>query len=307
MNKDALTAPEVAKLLGIAPNTVYAMVKRGELNCYMVGRKMRFTYEEIQRHRSGGTDSVQKEAPKKTVSHHLSDSEGFRICGKDEILNILASAMNRRDPDLAVECADRDSYNSLIALYHDKVIAAACHIWDNRTDTYNRSYIRAFVPGCRTAIIHVAKRVQGFYVAKGNPKRISGWEDLRREDLTLANREPGAGTRILLDLHLEQLGIDPSTIRGYGKTCNSHLGVASAVAKGTADLGIGTEKTACNMTAIDFVPLQQEEYDLVVKAENLSHPGIQLMIELLQSEEFREQFQFLSGYDVSCMGQIEEV
>ena len=47
-NKDALTAPEVASILQIAQNTVYELVKRGELNCYKIGRKMRFTYDDVQ-------------------------------------------------------------------------------------------------------------------------------------------------------------------------------------------------------------------------------------------------------------------
>ncbi len=317
MNKDALTAPEVAEILKIAQNTVYELVKRGELNCYKVGRKMRFTYEDVQRYinESRGvkvqTVQRQEEVPSSGVRKEEGSSrerqkDVFRICGQDEILDVLTKYMMLQMPGLQVECVHKGSYDSLVNLYKDQVLAAASHMWDPETDSYNRSFVKSFLPGCDTVIIHVAKRQQGFYVAEGNPKGLHSWEDLKKPGIILANREPGAGTRILLDEHLQRLGIQGGEIEGYHRALFSHVAVAGSVAKGEADLGIGTEKAALSMRGLEFVPLQMEQYDLIVKKENMNRPEIQLMLQILRSDDFREQFRFMSGYDVEQMGEIVE-
>jgi putative molybdopterin biosynthesis protein len=328
MNQDALTAPEVAELLKISQNTVYELVKRGQLNCYKVGRKMRFTYEDVQNYINSSRTAPLSEkekavsAKKETRvqesgydnvavsdmaagSLHLNTAV-FRLCGQDEILDVLAKYMNLHDSSFPIERVHKGSYDSLSALYKDQVIAAASHMWDRETDSYNLPYLKKMVPGCDVVVIHLAKRMQGFYVAQGNPKHIQSWEDLRRNDLRLANREPGAGTRILLDEHLQQMNLDVTTIAGYDTAFPSHLAVAGCVSKGEADFGIGTQKSALNIRGVEFVPLQMEEYDLVVKKQNFNDSRIRLMLQILQSEEFKEQFRYLNGYEISGMGQIVE-
>lgn len=323
-NKDALTAPEVAKLLKVAQNTVYELVKRGELNCYKIGRKMRFTYDDVQEYinhsRNSGRNFKDVKAEEKrdgspperrsqtvpdiTIGNPAPEHVGFKLCGQDEILDVLAKYMNTQEPDVRAERIHKGSYDSLVALYKDQVIAAASHMWDARTDSYNYPYIEKLLPGCPVAVIRVAKRSQGFYVAEGNPKGIASWDDLRRKDLVIANREAGAGTRILLDEHLQAMDISGGGIPGYYRTYLSHMSVAGAISKGEADFGIGTEKTALNMRGVDFVPLQMECYDLVVKKENFQDERVQLMLRILRSEDFKEQFSYMNGYDVGEMGKV---
>lgn len=336
MNKDALTAPEVAEILKVAQNTVYELVKRGELNCYKIGRKMRFTYEDVQEYinRSRNTArglaekhpaeqdySGEKQSAEKIYigqkeikpsaassvagSKHMKHAV-FKLCGHDEILDVLAKYMNVQSPNIRIERLHKGSYDSLVALYKDEVIAAASHMWDARTNSYNYPYITKMLPGCRVVAVRVANRSEGFYVAAGNPKNITSWDDLRRSDLVIANREPGAGTRILLDEHLQILGIPGSHLQGYGITHLSHMSVAGSISRGEADFGIGTEKTALNTRGVDFIPLQMEHYDLIVKKENFQDERIQLMLRILQSGEFREQFSYMNGYDVSEMGKVLE-
>lgn len=337
-NKDALTAPEVASILQIAQNTVYELVKRGELNCYKIGRKMRFTYDDVQAYieqsRGGSGRKAESVSAENTVrgsrpaqgfaapiyENTVKGMQGmssvnqifepgkkpdaFQICGQDEILDILAKYMNTQMPAARAERIHRGSYDSLTALYKDEVLAAASHMWDAETDTYNIPYVKKLLPGCPVVRIRVASRSQGFYVASGNPKQISSWEDLQRRDLIIVNREPGAGTRILLDEHLQQMGIIPETIAGYEHLAASHMSVAACVSKGEADLGIGTEKTAWNVSGVEFVPLQMEEYDLIIKKKHYGDPRVQQMIRILQSRDFQEQFAFMKGYDISDMGTV---
>ena len=331
MNKDALTAVEVAEMLNIAKNTVYVLVKRGELDCYMVGRKMRFTYDDVQKYinrsRGGsasgfgkqtkelpgagadvlanGADPELEGADPGHGEDALSASPNlFRICGNDDILNHLARRMMEMVPGLKVECVHKGSYDALTMLYRDRVSAAASHMWDSETDTYNIPFVKAFLPGCPTVIIHVCTRTEGLYVAEGNPKKISSWEDLGRGDIVMANREPGAGSRILTDVHLAQLGIDGHQIKGYDNARRTHLSVAGAVSKGEADVGVGPEKTALSTRGVAFVPLQEESYDLVIKESILETEAVQAMLNILRSFEFQEEFRYSSGYDIVGMGEI---
>lgn len=93
-------------------------------------------------------------------------------------------------------------------------------------------------------MINLACRTQGFYVAKGNPKNINTWEDLTRQDVFIINREKGSGTRILLDGKMRNLNVDSYKLNGYKNEENSHLGIASAISRGLADVGIGNEKSS---------------------------------------------------------------
>ena len=141
-------------------------------------------------------------------------------------------------------------------------------------------------------------------MAEGNPKKISSWEDLGRGDIVMANREPGAGSRILTDVHLAQLGIDGHQIKGYDNARRTHLSVAGAVSKGEADVGVGPEKTALSTRGVAFVPLQEESYDLVIKESILETEAVQAMLNILRSFEFQEEFRYSSGYDIVGMGEI---
>ena len=315
MNKDALTAVEVAEMLNIAKNTVYVLVKRGELDCYMVGRKMRFTYDDVQKYINRSRMRTEEPAwgAEKALEEIGSDSgdeeafastDVFRICGNDDILNHLSRRMMEVTPGLKVECIHKGSYDALTMLYRDRVSAAASHMWDSMTDTYNKPFVKAFLPGCPAVLIHVCTRTEGFYVAEGNPKKIFTWEDLRRGDIVMANREPGAGSRILTDVHLAQLGIDGHKIKGYDHARRTHLSVAGAVSKGEADVGVGPEKTALSTRGVAFVPLQEESYDLVIKERILETDAVQTMLSILRSFEFQEEFRYSSGYDVAGMGEI---
>ena len=150
------------------------------------------------------------------------------------------------------------SFQGLLALYEGKADIAATHLWDSDTRSYNIPYVRRFLPGIPTVIIHLAIRMQGFYVKQGNPLKIKSWEDLIRSDLRLVNREPGSGTRVLLDEQLRFMGINRLDIKGYENVEKSHTAVAIAVARDMADVGMGNQKAAMQVEGIEFIPLQKE-------------------------------------------------
>lgn len=121
------------------------------------------------------------------------------------------------------------------------------------------------------------------------PKAITTWTDLTKLDVRLVNRERGSGARVLLDEKLRQLDIDPYFIQGYNNEEMSHLAVASQVARGAADVGLGVEKAATQMRNVDFIPLQKERYDLVLLRRDLAKPHFQALLAALASSSFREE------------------
>jgi DNA binding domain, excisionase family len=306
----ALTPQEVADMLQISKNTVYELIKRGELNGYRVGNKVRVDLEDIKAYKgetkSAGFEPV-SEAPKKNplFNEYVPVENGFVICGQDIMLDNLSLRLEQMTrPTQRVLRSYISSYNGIFALYNDEVQVAAAHLWDGNTGEYNVSYIRSMLPGTPAVIINLAYRMQGFYVPFGNPKGIHTWEDLRRPDITISNREKGSGTRVLLDEHLRLLGIDGNHIQGYQRECPTHLACAGVVARGGADVALGSEKTAMQVSKLEFVPLQKERYDIVFKKANINKPLYQAVVRLLQSPDFVAEMTAIGGYDTTETGKI---
>ena len=179
---------------------------------------------------------------------------------------------------------------------------ATTHLWDMETDTYNIPFIKALLPGEDIYLYHIANRPVGIYVQKGNPKNITGIEDLVKDDVTMVNRERGSGIRVLTDSLMKAAGIDPENVAGYGRTVNSHLAAAALVAKGGADCAWGTQSIAMQFPNIDFLFVKQEQYDLAVRKSDLKRPEIAQMVKIIQSDDFKEQVSALQTYDVTDMG-----
>lgn len=135
--------------------------------------------------------------------------------------------------------------------------------WKNEQLQY--SVYQQYVAGNGCNCSHLLKRKQGFYVKKGNPKRIQSFEDLKRADVTIVNREPGSGVRVLVDEKLRQAGISTQEVNGYQKVVNSHLEAAATVNRGEADVAVGSEKHSLSVPGIDFIFIQEESYDMVTE------------------------------------------
>ncbi len=315
MNSTSLTPLEVADLLKITKNTVYELIKRGELPAYKVGKKLRIDKEDIDNYinaqKKVSTSSSTKQLQQEIVANEISvdkeiksDDKNIIICGQDMILDILGRNIESTLPSIRSYRSYMGSYNGLFNLYNNKASIASCHLWDWETSKYNIDFVKKLVPGIPCTIINLTYRMQGFYVQKGNPKNIQGWDDLKREDLNYINREIGCGVRVLLDGKLRELNIPTNKINGYNYEESSHLAVASAIARGKGDFGLGVEKVAKQIDNIDFIPLQRERYDLVIKTENLENPIYREILNIINSDQFKDELEGLGGYDLKDTGKI---
>lgn len=304
VNKEALTAEEVAEILQIGRNAVYNLAKTGELGSYRIGRKLRFTYADVQAYILASRQPSRQGAPSVMPSsvERAEDKEQFIICGQNLMLDVLANYMARGG--VPAVRAYANSYDSLTMLYKKQVQVAALHLWDGDTDSFNLPYIRTFMPGVPVAVIRLLSRMTGFIVASGNPKNLRDWVDVAKPGVVLMNQEPGGSPRILLDEHLRVLGISSACIAGYGTEGRSRVAIATAIAHGKADVAIGTEKVVRQVEGVEFVPLQEEHIDLVLRHEDFESPRGQAMMDILESDELREDFGGVNSYDVSDMGRI---
>jgi molybdate-binding protein len=148
--------------------------------------------------------------------------------------------------------------------------------------------------------------MQGLMVAPGNPKHIINISDLSRQDITFVNRQKGSGTRILLDGQLRRAGIDPASVKGYEHEENTHISIATFVAQGKVDVGLGAQ-SAASTANLDFIPLLKERYDLAVLQENLANPFIQRVIEVVRQKSFHNILNSIPGYDLTDTGVMTTV
>jgi len=197
--------------------------------------------------------------------------------------------------------AYRNSSQSLNLLKQSLIHVAGTHLRDEATGESNLPAVRKHFPKGSVAVISYAIWEEGIVVARGNPKGIKSIADLARKDVTIVNRETGAGSRILLDSHLQQAGVKPGSVRGYEQIAIGHLPAAWQVKNGGADCCMATKTAAC-VFGLNFIPLTSERYDLVIRTKNLSHPGIQVLLDTLGRTAFRKELEGLGGYDTRMAG-----
>ncbi|MCC0628184.1 helix-turn-helix transcriptional regulator [Clostridioides sp. ES-S-0108-01] len=298
----SLTPVEVAELLKITKNTVYELIKRGELPSYKVGKKIRVDIKDVEEYINSQKTGKVKDTHFSNKNIDINNNFKIIISGQDVVLDILARSIEKKLDGINTFRSYIGSYNALYELYNGRVSIASSHLWDFETDEYNSTFVKKLLPGIPCVLINLAYRMQGFYVAKGNPKEINTWEDLTRPNITLVNREKGSGTRVLLDGKLRLINFNGNYIKGYDNEELSHLGVASTVSRGIADVGLGNEKAALQVNNIDFIPLHKERYDLVIKKEDLQNPVYQTIVNIINSAEFKAELQGLGGYDLTDTG-----
>jgi molybdenum cofactor synthesis domain-containing protein len=226
------------------------------------------------------------------------------IGSHDITLDILGDEIRRGGNNVRVSSGNVGSLGGLMAVRKGICHIAGTHLLDAGTGEYNISYIKRYLKGMKVSLFHLALREQGLIVQKGNPKGINGINDLIREDVVFINRQPGSGTRILLDYRLAKSGIKGDEIRGYGNEEFTHMSVAVDVLSGAADCGMAIY-AAAKALDLDFISMDREQYDLVVPTSFLDDPKIRLVLDTIRSKEFRDRVRALGGYDPGRSGELK--
>lgn len=229
------------------------------------------------------------------------EHEAIILSTNDKAVECLADFAQQKRAKVALQLMPLDSLSGLIALQQGLCQIAGCHLPDPQSGEYNLPFLSRLFPGRAMNMIRLAQREVGLMVKAGNPRQIRSLADLPRPDLRFVNRERGSGTRLWLDRALRQAGIKTETIRGYTKELGTHLQVAQAVLRRQADAGLGLASVA-RQFELDFIPLFEEPYDLVVPQEFLRQPLYQSFFDLLCSGDFRRFLNARTGYNASFSG-----
>jgi len=221
------------------------------------------------------------------------------IAGCDPGISVLLRQLQREG--IEAVSAYRNSSQALDLLKKSMVHVAGSHIKDDATGESNLPAVKKQFPRGSVAVVSYAFWEEGIVIARGNPKGIKGIEDLARKDVTIVNREPGSGIRMKLDSFLNKLGIPAGDVNGYETMASGHLPAAWQVKTGAVDCCLAT-KTAAHVFGLDFIMLERERYDLVIRKQNLNHPGVQALLDILGRAAFRRELEGLGGYDTQVAG-----
>ncbi len=234
------------------------------------------------------------------------DIENTIVCigSHDNALDVLGNYLRKKHPEYSLSSAHVGSMGGLLALKRGEAHLAGTHLLDEETGEYNICYIKKLLPDTKIVLVNLVYRTQGFIVPRGNPKGIHGFDDLRRKDVVFVNRQAGAGTRLLTDLNLKKLRIDPAAVNGYYHEEFTHMAVAAAVLSGAADTGLAV-LSAAQALDLDFVPVAKERYDLAIPRDCYDAPMLQALLGIIRGDrEFRERIVSMGGYEVSEMGRV---
>lgn len=211
----------------------------------------------------------------------------------DPALDRIVTYVRKYSGDIVLRSVG--SMGGLAALSRNECHLAAAHLLDPVTGVYNESFLRDFCSNEIWERFLIYKRVQGIIVGRGNPKSINTVSDLARSDVRIINRQPGAGTRVLLDMLLQQASISTTSVSGYETQSVSHYDAANRIVAGVADAAIGI-KAASDAMGLDFIPLTEEPFEIIIPLKYMDHPGIKAFLDALQDNEWKKNVEDLGGY-----------
>lgn len=219
----------------------------------------------------------------------------------DLIIDLISTALKKRDPLINLSSAHLGSMGGIAAIGRNQAHLAGVHLFDPQTKEYNVPYIKKLLPEQKVHLVNLAYRMQGWIVPQGNPGKVKTVEDLAAKNLSFINRQKGAGTRLLFDHLLQEAGLKADHIYGYGREEHTHLNVAAAVAAGTAQVGLGI-LPAAKAFDLDFVPLVEERYDLLLSDAFYHSPAAKVLLNLITEPGFQKQVEALGGYSMRDAG-----
>jgi putative molybdopterin biosynthesis protein len=224
------------------------------------------------------------------------------LAGCDPATGLLAR-MVEKISGVEIVSAAASSELALTWLSEGKVHIAGSHLEDPKTGEFNLPFIRKQFPDEDFSVVTFARWEEGLVISSGNPKGVRKIEDLARKNVRFVNREPGSGSRALLDKLLAKSGMEVRKVHGYDRIAYGHLAAAYCVVSQDADACLAT-RSAAQTFGLDFIPLHSERYDLVMRRRTADLPAVKAFLDVLQRATLRRKLEVLAGYDTSQTGTI---
>jgi putative molybdopterin biosynthesis protein len=297
LDRPFLDTREIAKYLGINEKQVYTLIHDRDLPATKITGKWLFPRHLVDRWVEAHVNSIPATEP------FLERATGLLlIAGSDDpLLNRLIGLYRRRHPDVIALRSGAGSSEGLLALRRGLCHIACVHL-PHPEGGFSTDHLDEIF-GDDAVAVTFAIRSQGLLLSAGNPHRLSTLQGAAAADLHWALREPGTGTRAWFDRTLDRFGIDPAPILRHAIIVDTHLEVGLAVHRGAADVGTGIE-AAAHLIGLDFLPLYQERFDLVIRKNTFFTAPVQNLLVLLGAPEFADMAAQLDGYDTATSGRI---
>jgi excisionase family DNA binding protein len=293
-----LSTKEVARFLGINEKMVYTLISEKGLPASKVTGKWIFPQHLVEQWVESNTVNYPQ------THKVLPPYNGLLIIAgsNDILLEKILSLFNSRHPGHLAVYGNLGSVGGISALRRNLCHMATSHLLQENEDEYNFDFLQRQFERM-PVVVNFCKRDQGILIQKGNPSKITAVKDLGNPGVRIVNRSLATGTRLLFDRELKQAGIAGEKIAGYEHEVNRHMDVGLEILAGRADAGPGIRPVA-SLLGLDFLPLRQERYDLLVTRERFFDPGVQFFLSLLHEKAFVQAAEQLHGYDVSKSGKM---
>ncbi|PIE66756.1 MAG: DNA-binding protein [Deltaproteobacteria bacterium] len=293
-----LSTKDVARFLGVNEKMVYSLISDKGLPASKVTGKWIFPRHLVEQWVESNTVNFPQ------AGSTLPSYNGLLvIAGSNDILLEKAlSLFNSRYPGHLAVFGNLGSAGGIGALRRSLCHMATSHLLQENGSEYNFEFLqRQFdhIP----VVVNFCRREQGILLQNGNPRDIGEVADLAGSGLRIVNRSLSTGTRLLFDRELKRAGVAGERINGYDYEVSRHMDVGLEILAGRADAGPGIRPVAA-LLGLDFLPLRQERYDLLVTRDRFFDQGIQSFLGLLHDPVFIKQAEALEGYDVSTSGKM---
>jgi putative molybdopterin biosynthesis protein len=300
MSDKLMNTKEVADYLDIHEKQVYALIKTGRIPCTRVTGKWIFPKKFIDEWIETNAQSGLKQARNK--SNRISGAI-LASGSNDPVLDMLLTATKKSYPDFYIFSANTGSVNGLKALNEGLTDIALSHLFDPESGQYNIPYLPRYLQNVNPVVVNLFYRELGFLSQQNKSFHINGFESLAGRKISFVNRQKGSGTRLLLDYHLQKLGIVPEEIDGYEREVYTHFEVGLSILSGEAQVGIASAAIG-KLLGLAFKPITSECFDMILDQTTYFQSGVQSFIETLKSDAFKGRIEKIGGYDFRDSGKI---
>ena len=302
MESRLLTVAEAARYLRLNPRSVYLLAQRGAIPASRVTGKWLFPVQLLDewleasaRQRTGTARGRERPA--------LPSGSLFLAGSDDPALELLPDALHGEAARPLLFTATLGSVGGLEALAGGRADVACSHLVDRASGEYNLPQIPRYLPGRSVVLVNLFGRELGLVVWTGNPRKLAGIGDIGRRGLRFVNRQPGSGTRAMIDEALATAGVETAAVVGYREEVSTHWAVALRVLRGESDVGVATRSVAAALS-LGFIPQARERFDLVVPKDSFFRPPVQALLEAIRSDRFQRGLERLGGYDWTQTGRV---
>lgn len=286
---ELLSAKELSKYLKINEKKIYKLAQEGAVPHVKIGGKIAFAKELIDKWLLGNTEREKQ----------------ILIAGSDDPLLRRVIDLFNGESKGVIYYAPVGSINGLKLLQSQGAHICCVHILDMEKKSYSLTYINRYLPKDDYKVIQLFYRNQGLFLKKNNPKGIHSLKDITNRNITFINRNEGSGTRLLFDFLLRENYIERDSVNGYTKEVESHMEAGVAVLKSEADTAFGIENTA-HILDLDFIPLYQERFDLVIPADYFYSPQVTYFLSFFEQPTLLHYIKDFTGYDLRNTGVVLE-